>query len=94
MDNNENLEKNFYDFSIIFFKNFNQNFLESLLFPDLNKIKKDEEKIYLKKRAKMMITTIFENPEKFFGLNNEIIKKLFEYFKQSFNADNEKYNDI
>ncbi len=71
-----------------------QKFLENLLFPDLNKIKKDEEKIYLKKRAKMMITTIFENPEKFSGLNNEIIKKLFEYFKQSFNVDNEKYNNI
>ena len=81
LDNNENLEKIFYDVSVIFFKNFDQIFLESLLFSDLNKIKKDEDKIYLKKRAKMMISTILENPDKFSGLNNEIMKKLIDSIK-------------
>ncbi len=78
---NEKLENIFYDVSAIFFKNFEQEYLETLLFPDLTKIKKDEEKTYLKKRAKMMINTILENPEKFSGLNNEIMKKLIDLTK-------------
>ena len=78
LDKNENLERIFYDVSILFFKNFEQKFLESLLFPDLSKIKKDEEKAYLNKRAKIMINTILENPEKFSGLDNEIMKKLID----------------
>ena len=52
LDGNENLERIFYDVSAIFFKNFEQKFLETLLFPDLTKIKKDEEKSYLKKKSK------------------------------------------
>ena len=78
LEGNENLERIFYDVSAIFFKNFGQTFLETLLFPDLTKIKKDEEKSYLKKRAKMMKKTILENPDKFSGLNSEIMKKLLD----------------
>ena len=77
LDGNEKLESIFYDISAIFFKNFDQEYLETLLFPDLTKTKKEEEKTYLKKRANIMITTILENPDKFSGLNNEIMKKLF-----------------
>ena len=80
--NDEKLEKIFYDVSILFFKNFEQKYLENLLFPDLNNIKKDEEKNYLNKRAKIMINTILENPEKFSGLNNEIMKKLLNSMKE------------
>ena len=80
--NDENLEKIFYDFSILFFKNFEQKYLKNLLFPDLNNIKKDEEKNYLNKRAKIMINIILENPEKFSGLNNEIMKKLLNSMKE------------
>ena len=76
---NEKLEKNFYDASILFFKFFEQNYLEFLLFPNLNEIKNEET--YLKKRSKIMINTILENPEKFSGLNNEIMKKLIDLTK-------------
>ena len=57
---NENIEKKFYDVSILFFKLFEQKFLEKLLFPDLNEIKKENEKNYLKKRSKMMKNTILK----------------------------------
>ena len=81
LDGNEILEKNFYDVLILFYKNFDQKYLFSLLFPDLNKIKKEEEKINLNKRSKIMINTILENPEKFSSLSNEIMKKLIDFIK-------------